>query len=129
MPRQVKYQCHGHLGICQQYLAYGHDVVGEIYKRNNSAMATQPFQNPLLNINGARIFCLQLFVIGVPRSYLHRRLDDDVWAKARELRDAVEVRQRLYSVIDECSIFEDGVGTEVNRRGRTLSRPFARLYY
>lgn len=79
-------------------------------------MTTQPFQNPLLNINGARILCLQLFVIGVPRPYLHRRLDDDAWAKARELRGAAEVRQRLHSVMDEGSISKDGVGTEVNER-------------
>lgn len=115
--RQAKYQCHGHLGIYQQRLACGHSVVGGVYKRNNPAMTTQPFQNPLLNINSARIFFLQLFVIGVPRPYLHRRLDDDAWANARELRGAAEVRQRLHSVMYECSISEDGVGMEVNERG------------
>ena len=77
-------------------------------------MATQLFQNPLLNINGARIFFLQFFVIGVPRPYLHRRLDDDAWANARELRGAAEVRQRLHSVMYKCSI---SVGMEVNERG------------
>jgi hypothetical protein len=56
-------------------------------------------------------------MIGVPRPYLHRRLDDDVWANARELRGAIEVRQRLYSVIYECSISEDAVGMEVKERG------------
>jgi hypothetical protein len=80
-------------------------------------MTSQLSQNPLLNINGARIFFLQLFVIGVPRPYLHRRLDDDAWANARELRSAAEVLQRLHSVMYECSISEDVVGMEVNERG------------
>ena len=80
-------------------------------------MTTQLFQNSLLNINSARIFFLQPFVIGVPRPYLHGRLDDDAWANARKLRGAAEGRQRLHSVMYECSISEDGLEMEVNERG------------
>jgi hypothetical protein len=56
-------------------------------------------------------------VIGVPLLYLHRRLDNDAWANARELRGAAEVCQRFHSVIYECSISEDRVGMEVKERG------------
>lgn len=38
-------------------------------------------------------------MVGVPFPNLHRRLNDKVWADARELRGATEVCRRLHSVI------------------------------
>lgn len=117
LSQQAKYRCHGHSGIYQQRLACGHDIAEEIYKRNNFVMMIQSFQNPLLNINNVYIFFFQLFVIGILSPYLHGRLDDNVWAKVRELRDAAEICQRLHSMMDEYSIFEDGMETKIYERG------------